>query len=171
MTIKTFRASSTIAATFGLVVLFAQPVTAQTATTTSTMAASATVTANCTVNTTALAFGGADVTDGQPHDGAGSLKVLCTNGTAWTAAADKGQGTAATIALRQMTFGTDKLNYILYTTAAKAAIWGDGTEGSTIANTGTGAEVTFPVAGTISAGQTGMHAGVYGDIVTVTVTY
>jgi spore coat protein U-like protein len=73
---------------------------------------------------------------------------------------------------RQMTFGANKLNYILYNSDTNAAIWGDGTDGtSTIVGTGTGSDVALTLAGTIPGGQTLLPAGAYTDTVNVSVVY
>ena len=170
MNMNILRARSTLAATFGLVALVAQPVVAQT-TKTSTMTTSAAVVANCTVDTTPLAFGATDVTDGKAHAGTGSLNVMCTSGTGWSAAADKGLGTTATVAEREMTSGANSLTYSLYTAADGATLWGDGTSGSAITGVGTGEVVGTPIAGIIPAGQFGLPVGTYTDSVAITLTY
>jgi spore coat protein U-like protein len=167
MTITTFCRNASILSAFGLIA-FVQPAAAQTAT--GTMDATANVTENCIVNSTALTFGDTNVTDGAEHPGTGVLTVRCT---AWVASADAGAGGAgATVAQRQMTFGANKLNYILYNSDTNAAIWGDGTDGtSTIVGTGTGSDVALTLAGTIPGGQTLLPAGAYTDTVNVSVVY
>jgi spore coat protein U-like protein len=167
------RVQCAVATALALVAFGTPAAFGQTVPATSTMAASANVTANCTVNTTTLQFSDTDVTNGLAHDGSGTLNVLCTNGTTWTASADQGAGgTGASMALRQMTFGTNKLNYILYNDDAKTAIWGDGTTGtSTITHVGSGVSQPYTLTGTIPAGQTALPMGLYTDTVNVTVTY
>ncbi|MDB5699306.1 MAG: spore coat protein [Alphaproteobacteria bacterium] len=140
---------------------------------TSTLDVNATVTANCVVSTGLLDFGDVDVTSGQNVDGTGSISVTCTNGTAWSAAADAGADTGATLATRKMAAGANKLGYQLFTDNARTAIWGDGVGGTTalITATGSGSAQTKTVYGQIAAGQTGLPAGDYADTVNVTVTY
>lgn len=173
MTHRKYRLRFTLASAFGVIAIAALPATAQTVPATGQMTASANVTANCTFTTTPLGFGDTDVTDGKLHEGTATISVLCTNGTTWTASADKGQGGAdATMALRKMSFGTDSLNYILYTDLAKTAIWGDATTGTaTISRTGSGAAQSLSLAGTIPAGQVSAPKGLYADTIAVTVTY
>ena len=145
-----------------LAVAGAQPAMAATAT--GSLSTSATVTSNCVVSTTAVAFG--DVT--------GGLSVTCTSGTAWTATADAGAGTGASLATRKMTKGTDLLNYVLYTDSARTSVWGDGvTAGATgtFTGTGTGSPQASTIYGRVPSGQTSLPAGAYSDTVTVTVTY
>jgi spore coat protein U-like protein len=138
-----------------------------------TLDVNATVTADCTVSTAAVAFGNVDVTSGQAVQGTGSVSVTCTNGTAWTAAADEGAGSGAGLATRKMTNGAELLNYSLFTDSARTQIWGDGVAGATttFAGTGTGTAQTKTVYGLIPAGQTGISAGEFADTVQVTVFY
>ncbi|MBV9883503.1 MAG: spore coat protein U domain-containing protein [Sphingomonadaceae bacterium] len=139
----------------------------------SSLGVNASVTANCTVSTSPVAFGNVDVTSGQAVQGTGSVSVTCTNGTAWTAAADAGAGSGADLATRKMANGADLLNYGLFTDAARTQPWGDGVEGATalFSGTGTGTPQTDTVYGLIPAGQTGVPAGDYADTVQVTVSY
>ena len=168
MNTNIFRSSYALAATFGLVALVAQPATAQT---TGTMAATADVTANCQVNSSGIVFGGTNVIDGAAHTMTGAVNVKCTFDTAWTASANAGLGTDATITTRKMQSGTDSLNYSLFTDTAGTTLWGDGTTGSTIGGTGTGQFVATNITGVIPANQTTLRAGSYADTVTVTVNY
>ena len=168
MNTNIFRSSYALAATFGLVVLVAQPATAQT---TGTMTATADVTANCQVNSNGIAFGATDVIDGAEHMITGAVNVMCTTGTAWTASANAGLGTDATITTRKMQSGTNSLDYSLFTDAGGTTVWGDGTTGSTIGGTGTGQFVATAITGVIPANQTTVPAGTYTDTVTVTVNY
>ena len=155
-----------------LAVAGAQPAMAATAT--GSLSTSATVTSNCVVSTTAVAFGDVDVTGGSNVDGTGGLSVTCTSGTAWTATADAGAGTGASLATRKMTKGTDLLTYVLYTDSARTSVWGDGvTAGATgtFTGTGTGSPQASTIYGRVPSGQTSLPAGAYSDTVTVTVTY
>ncbi|HEY5723495.1 MAG TPA: spore coat U domain-containing protein [Allosphingosinicella sp.] len=139
----------------------------------SSLDVNATVSANCTVSTSAVAFGNVDVTSGQSVQGTGSVSVTCTNGTAWTAAADAGAGSGADLAIRKMANGANLLNYSLFTDSARTQLWGDGFEGATatFSDTGTGTAQAKTVYGLIPAGQTGVPAGEYADTVQVTVSY
>jgi spore coat protein U-like protein len=138
-------------------------------TATSTLDVSATVTANCAVTTSPLDFGSIDITNGTNHDGTGSISVTCTNGTAWSAAADAGGGTGATVAARQMASGANLLTYSLYSDSGHSSVWGD-TTGQTIDSTGNGVVQTSTIYGRVPSGQTA-PAGSYADTVNVTVTY
>lgn len=145
---------------------------ASAATTSATMSTSATVTANCYVTTTAISFGSLNVLR-EGADGTGTFSVECTNGTGWTAAANAGSGTGATMATRKMTAGANTLNYTIYKDSARTVVWGDAADASTqtIAGTGTGSAVSTTVYGSIPSGQNTVQAGSYSDTVTVTLTY
>ena len=171
MNTNIFRSSYALAATFGLVALVAQPATAQTSAATGSMAATADITPDCQVNSTGITFGGTNVIDGAAHTMTGAVNVKCTFDTAWTASANAGLGTDATITTRKMQSGTDSLNYSLFTDTAGTTLWGDGTTGSTIGGTGTGQFVATNITGVIPANQTTLRAGSYADTVTVTVNY
>ena len=148
----------------------AAPAFASTAT--DTIDVSATVTSNCVVTANPIAFGNVDVTAGSNVDGSGTISVTCTSGTAWAAAADKGAGGAtATLSDRKMQNGANLLSYSLYTDSAGGTLWGDGTTGSTIGDTGSGVAQSKTFYGRVPSGQTSLPAGAYTDTVTVTVTY
>jgi spore coat protein U-like protein len=158
------------AAGFVLAAAAAQP--AYAATTSSTLDVNATVTSNCDVTTTPIAFGNVDVTSGSDVDGTGGVSVTCTSGTAWSAAADAGAGTGATLTDRKMADGANLLNYAIYTDGARTSVWGDGVSGTaTIDGTGTGTAQANTIYGRVPSGQTSLPAGAYDDTVTVTVTY
>ncbi len=155
-------------AAFAMVALPASP-----ATTTSSLTVNATVTANCTVSTTAVAFGNVNVLSGTNADATGGLSVTCTNGTAWSASADAGAGTGASLATRKMVSGANLLNYALYTDSARTTVWGDAATTATVkfSGTGTGAAQASTIYGRVPSGQTSVPAGSFADTVTVTVTY
>lgn len=136
-----------------------------------TLGVSATVTSNCSVSTSPVAFGNVDVTTGSAVNGSGNLLVTCTNGTAWSAAADAGLGTGASLATRKMASGADLLDYALYTDSGRTTLFGDGVTGATVDDTGTGSQQSKTVYGKVLASQQSAPAGSYADTVTVTVTY
>lgn len=140
--------------------------------TSSTLGVSASVPGSCSISSAPVAFGSVDVTDRRDHDATGGITVLCTQGTAWTAAADQGLGATATVASREMRSGNDVLYYSLYTDPSMTQPWGDGQlSTTTLSGTGTGSAENYVIAGRINAGQTGVPAGDYADVVNVTLTY
>jgi spore coat protein U-like protein len=159
------------AAKLSILVAAAAPGTAYAETQSATMSVSATVTANCTVSTSPVAFGSVDTLGGN-HDATGSVTVNCTNGAAWSAGANQGSGTGATMANRRMTSGANTLTYRLFTDAGRTVTWGDGSTGTAaVAGTGTGSTQSFTIYGRVPSGQTTVRAGSYADTVSVTITY
>jgi len=145
----------------------------QAATATTTFAVTATVLAGCAVTATDLIFGNYSSTAGSPTDATSTVIATCTNGIAYTIAADAGTGSGATVAARSMTGlvtgGT--LNYLMYTNAGHTTLWGNGTLSTTTYGATSGLlPDTYTVYGRIPAGQ---HpaAGLYADLVTVTLSY
>jgi spore coat protein U-like protein len=145
---------------------------AEAATATSTLDVATTVTANCAVTAGSLVLSGFTETGGAT--GAGSFGVTCTNESGYTIALDAGTGAGATVAARVLTGAADAtktLTYGLYSDAAFATLWGDGTGGSApVAGTGTGQLQTVPVYGKIFGGQF-PTAQSYTDTVVITVNY
>ena len=87
---------------------------------TAELGVSAEVSSVCNVTTTPVAFGSIDVTTAGNVDATGGYSVFCTSGTAWTAAADAGEGATASVAVRKMTSGANLLNYGLFTDVGRA---------------------------------------------------
>jgi spore coat protein U-like protein len=159
------------AAKLSILIAAAAPGAALAETQSATMSVSATVTANCTVSTSPVAFGSIDALGGN-YDATGAVTVNCTNGAAWSAAANQGSGSGATMASRRMTSGANALTYHLYTNSGRTTMWGDGSSGTaTVGGTGTGGAQVFTVYGRVPSGQTTVRAGSYSDTVSVTITY
>jgi len=143
------------------------------ATATTTFAVTATVLSGCAVTATDLIFGNYSSTAATPTNATSSVVATCTNGVAYTIAADAGTGTGATEAARSMTglVGGGALNYLMYTNSVRTALWGDGTlSTTTFAGTAALLPQTYTVYGSIPITQ---HpaAGLYADLVTVTLSY
>lgn len=137
------------------------------------MSVTATVLATCKVDTSALVFPGvtSSAIAAGNIDATGNVAVTCTSGSLYTVALSAGAGTGATIDIRKMTSGALTLNYTVYTSAARTAVWGDGTLTSqTVAGTGSGASQAIPAYGRIFSAPT-VQAAIYTDTVNVTVTY
>jgi len=143
-------------------------------TATTSFGVTATVLKTCSVAANPLGFG-------NYTPGAGALSanttvnVKCTKGTGFTVALNGGSTTGGTITQRLMTNGTDTLQYNLYTTAAFATVFGDGTTGATVPGSGTGlaTAVAVTVFGNLpdNATNQGVSTGAYSDLINVTVTY
>ncbi|HEX3674310.1 MAG TPA: spore coat U domain-containing protein [Rhizomicrobium sp.] len=153
--------------------LMAGSATADATTATGTFAVTATVLSGCAVVATDLIFGNYTSTSGTPLDATSTVVATCTSGVAYTVAADAGTGTSATEAARSMTglIGGGALNYLLYTNSGHSTLWGDGTlSTTTFGGTAGLLPTTYTVYGRIPISQ---HpaAGLYADLVTVTLTY
>lgn len=144
---------------------------------TTTFLVSATVLKNCTVSApVAVAFGNYTPTGGNVGAN-GTVNVNCTKSTPFTVALNKGTTAGGTIAQRLMSDGAgNTLQYNLYTTAAFATVWGDGT-GSSVTQPGTGAGMATAVALTVfgslpdNATNQAVAPGSFTDTITVSVAY
>jgi spore coat protein U-like protein len=140
---------------------------------TTTFAVTATVLSGCAVTATPLIFGNYSSTATSPLDATATVIAACTSGTGYTIKADPGTGTGATVAARSMTglVGGDPLNYLLYTDSSHSTLWGDGTLSTgTFSGTASLLPATYTVYGRIPTAQQ-PSAGLYADLVTVTLTY
>jgi spore coat protein U-like protein len=148
---------------------------AHTATTTTTFAVTETVLATCSASATTLAFSAYTPGAGAIANNS-TISVKCTKNTPFTIALNGGTTAGGTIAQRLMASGANKLQYNLFTTAAFAQIFGDGSGTSkTVAGTGSGVATANAVTvfGQLpdSAPNQAAVPGSYTDTITVTVTY
>ena len=121
----------------------------------------------CSVSTSGINFGTYDPRSATPLDGAGSVQLDCHSSSRPTLSIST--GSSGTFVQRRMNNGGSTLGYNLYTTAARTAIWGDGTGGTAVVNAPRRVSST-PIYGRIPAGQN-VTAGRYGDTLVVTVSW
>ena len=141
-----------------------------TTTTSTTFGVTLAITAQCVINsTTTLDFGSNGVINAN-IDTNSPLVVQCTNTTPYAVALDKGTSSGGSITQRKLINGGATVNYNIYTDTPGGTLWGDGTNGVTLAGTGNGAAQTITIYGRIPA-QTTAAPGTYTDTITVTVTY
>mgnify|MGYP001121486766 FL=1 len=141
--------------------------------------------ATCAVVGTPLAFGAYTSPGGAQLDTTSTLTVTCTPDyllltcrTDYTVKLST--GIAGGYAPRQLASGANRLDYNLYTSAARTTVWGDGTGGtSTVPGTINTSLLLLvclagnnnhTVYGRIPASQN-VAAGLYSDTITVTVSY
>ncbi|MGR9085688.1 MAG: Csu type fimbrial protein [Gammaproteobacteria bacterium] len=143
---------------------------------TANLAVSATISANCTIDTTALDFGGYDpiVTHkAAPLDGTGTVTTVCTNGSAVAITLGQGvnadTGSSDPAPLRRLTDGTNFLSYDLYSDSGRSVVWGNDATVD-VERTGTGVADVLTVYGQIPQDQN-VPAGTYTDTVVATVTF
>ena len=128
----------------------------------------------CTASTTAVSFGTYDTLSPANDDSAGTVLADCNAGERNLVVSISG-GSSGSIAARTLRNGAITLNYNLYTTAARNVIFGDGVTGSTVVmnfvnSSGGVRHYDATVYGRIPPLQA-VGAGLYTDVVTVTVTF
>ena len=138
----------------GLAALSASSAMAGTATT--TFQVTATVAASCVVSATNVAFGSITPAATGNASATGTITSTCTKSTPYTL--NINAGGSGSIAARTMggavSGNTDKLAYNLYTDAAYANLFGDGSGTSkNVSLTGTGAAQTTTVYGNLALNQ------------------
>jgi len=145
-------------------------------TTESTLMVSATVAATCTVSSNPLTFG--TYTPGGGNLNANTtLAVRCSHGAPFTVAMDAGTG-GGSLLQRFLTSGAARLQYNLYTSAARTTVWGDGSVNSAVV-TGTGKglsgseTITETVYGQLpdTLANQQLAPGLYTDTIRITVSY
>jgi spore coat protein U-like protein len=130
--------------------------------------ASANVQPSCTVSASDHDFGNVGGFLDASHDGTSAISLRCTNGAAWQVGLDNGQHASETT--RRMSGAGGLVTYELYRDNARNQRWGN-TEGSDrVLGTGTGTTQNLTVYGRVPA-QAARPAGLYTDVVTVSVTY
>jgi spore coat protein U-like protein len=162
------RAMMNPALRLGLVLLLAPPLPA--------MASCGSCT--CAVSATGVSFGRYSAQEPQSTDDTGNIRVSCGGGVG---------SVAYTIQLspgiygngfrpREMGNGANRLGYNLYADAAHTAIWGDGSNGTSVVSglldvSAAGSSREHVVYGRIPAGQTSVAVGNYSDTIMFTVIY
>jgi spore coat protein U-like protein len=126
-----------------------------------------------TTSSGGIAFGNYSANSASDKTMNGTVTANCTVGgslPSFTIALSTGG--SATFEPRKMNFlVVNTLNYNIYTTNSYATIWGDGTN-STVTQSygGGGGSTNFTAYGKIPTGQY-VLPGIYGDSITITVTY
>jgi spore coat protein U-like protein len=152
---------------------------AQAASKTATFGVSATVAPNCLVSAANLAFGNylGDPDTPVNVDSSSDISVRCSKNAAYTLALNAGSTAGATVAQRLLAGpGTEKLQYNLFTTAARNVVFGDGS-GSSVTQGGTGTGMANVLTTTVygrlpdNAFNQSAATGAYSDTVTVSITY
>lgn len=77
------------------------------------------------------------------------------------------RGSSASFSPRQMTQGTERLNYNLYVDPLCLTVWGDGTGGTVTVSLPIGNKRTWPIFGCLPA-QQDVAVGDYADVITIT---
>lgn len=139
---------------------------------------------DCSVSVTGVAFGTYDPGISSPDDSTGSITVTCVY--TGPGGADQANyvvtlspGTSASYSPRQMSAGTSRLAYNLFSDAGRSQVWGNATAGTTVikgslkVGPGVGNRTqsrTHTVFGRIPALQDA-DSGNYADSILVTLTF
>jgi spore coat protein U-like protein len=125
----------------------------------------------CTVTANPIAFGNYNPFTTTPRNRTGGITATCIGNGTLTVALSTGQ--SGTYDPRYMTSGTtsDKLDYNLYTTAARVTIFGDGSAGTqTVSKNFKDNTVSIRVYGQIPAMEN-IAPGSYTDNIIATITF
>ncbi|NKF21762.1 Csu type fimbrial protein [Solimonas marina] len=128
----------------------------------------------CTVSTTPVAFAPYNPLDSNATNAVGNINLLCVLSIATSYTIKISTGSSGSYASRQLVFAGNTLNYNLYTDSNRTMVWGDGSGGSqTVGGTYLISIIdgkNYSVYARMPARQN-VSAGIYADIVNVTVDY
>lgn len=130
----------------------------------------------CVVTASGIAFGTYDPLASGATTSSGTVTVDCVLTVALAGSYDiaLSKGGSGTYTPRRMASGSARLDYNLYTSPALTQIWGDGTGSTATVGRSFAALLlmsqTTTIYAQIPAGQN-VASGIYGDTITVTVTY
>jgi spore coat protein U-like protein len=139
---------------------------------TTTFPVTATVASLCFIDSaSAMAFG--DYDGSAQIDSTSAIAVRCSKNAAFTIALS--DGGAGSINPRKMSFGTETLEYNLFSDPGRNTVWGSTVGTNTVGGLGTGLAnaLTRTVYGRVlnNAANQAAAVGNYGDTITVTVAY
>lgn len=131
---------------------------------------------SCSINNSSLAFGLYNPLSAIAlTNNAGSVQITCqTNGTGTTPVSAQLSSGSGVYSNRTLRSGVNILKYNVYIDSAFTTIWGDGTAGSTTQSatlTRGNGSASWVLYGRIPAAQTNAPAGIYTDILQVTITW
>jgi spore coat protein U-like protein len=137
--------------------------------------AAARATTSCSFSSVVgVAFGTYDVFGLSPVDSVGSLTFTCYGvGSMDTIVIELSRGNASSFSPRQLVYSTYALSYNLFLDAARTAVWGDGTGGTSRygpTNPPSGSPVTLSIYGRVPAGQN-VGVGSYSDTIIATILF
>ncbi|WP_299313633.1 spore coat U domain-containing protein, partial [uncultured Halomonas sp.] len=106
------------------------------------------------------------------HEATSMISVTCTSGAEYDLSLNEGVNADGTTRRMVDSGGTNYVSYRLYSNSGHTTLWGDGTFGDAVTDTGNGEEQQITVYGRVEADDnaTTPPAGSYSDTVTVEVT-
>lgn len=132
----------------------------------------------CAASATGVAFGRYSPLAATNADYTGNIRVSCGGGigsVAYTIQLSRGVYGSG-FRPRRMGSGNNRLDYNLYTNAARTIVWGDGSGGTGVVSglldvSSAGASREHVVYGRVPAGQTSAAVGGYSDTIMFTILY
>jgi spore coat protein U-like protein len=145
------------------------------ATRTTSMSVRATVVDTCLISASALTFP-PYVGGGGAVAGTSTVSLRCSNGAIYAVGLSAGSTAGTTMAQRLLAGGTSTLQYNLYTSNAYTAVWGDGSNGSSVVagySTGFATPIALTIYGQVpdSAANKLAPVGTYADTILVVLDY
>ena len=120
---------------------------------------------------TGVNFGEYDVLAAAPNNnGVGTLSIHCQGGGGPTFVVTLSAGQSHSFSPRQMRSGGNRLDYNLFTSAARVDVWGDGSARSHTMSVPRNTDTMLSVYGQIPAGQDA-NVGIYTDSIVATVNF
>ncbi|MEZ5710507.1 MAG: spore coat U domain-containing protein [Blastomonas sp.] len=160
------------AATLLLASAMLAPATAHAGTSAGAMPVAATLLENCVVTATPLVFGDITLTDGAAVDSAATIALVCTPLASYEVALSDGANASGGTRRMKNALSADYIAYGIYSDAARTLPWGDSSGSDTVSGSvGLTGLATLTAYGRIAAETPVAAAGIYADVVTVTVTF
>lgn len=149
----------------------ATPLPAYASSVTGTMPVTAISLNACAVVATPLVFGTLNQIGGTATDSQTTVVVTCTPGTTYDVGLDSGTHDSGGTRHMQAVLSSATVPYALYSNASRTTAWGNTIGTNTVPGTAGLLPATFTVFGRVPGNAPLVAAGVYADVVTVTVTF
>lgn len=138
-----------------------------------TMPVSVNVISGCTVSAAPLVFM-MPVPANTTFDSTSTITVRCNPNLPYTIDIDDGLnpqgGSGSKRRVRHSTIATALMSYDIYKDPPRSQVWGRGNTRNLAGNSGPTGTVIYPVYGRLT-GKTGIPAGNYGDLLTITINF
>jgi spore coat protein U-like protein len=118
-----------------------------------------------------MAFGTLNQLGGTASDSQTNVTVTCTPGVSYNVGLDMGANAMGGVRRMAAALGGEAVPYALYTNASRTTAWGNTVGTNTVAGTASLLPSTLTVYGRVGGDAGLVPAGVYADLVTVTVTF
>lgn len=136
-----------------------------------TMPVSAVTLATCAVVAQPLVFGTLNQIGGAATDSQTTVVVTCTPGVTYDVGLDQGTHEASSVRHMQSALSTAQIPYLLFSNGSRTTAWGATVGTNTVSGNAGVLPATLTVYGRVPANAPLAAAGIYTDVVTVTVTF